>query len=82
MLALQVRTITAWHHIRRRLEEMDHDDRGQAYAEFLWVALGVAVVIAVATILYAKFKASAESIPTNAPGIPGSGGNPPITSPT
>jgi hypothetical protein len=82
MLALQVYAITAWARTRRRLDAMAHDDRGQVYAEFLWVALGVAAVIAIATLLYVKFRASAESIPTNAPGIPGSGGNPPITSPT
>jgi hypothetical protein len=82
MLALQVYAISVWAHARRRLEAFEHDDRGQAYAEFLWVALGVAAVIAIGTILFIKFRASAEAIPTNAPGIPGSGGNPPVTSPT
>jgi hypothetical protein len=82
MLALQVYTVTAWLHIRHRLEEMDNDDRGQAYAEILLIAFGVAAVIAISTILFIKFRDAAEAVPTNAPGIPGSGANPPITSPT
>lgn len=83
MLALQVYAITAWQHARARLHAMETDDRGQTYAEFLWVALGVAAVIAIGTILFVKFRDAAVGVPTNAPGIPGSGGgNPPVTSPT
>jgi hypothetical protein len=82
MLALQIHLMTAWAAVCRRLDDMAEDDRGSTYAEFLWVALGVAAVIAISTVLYVKFKASADAIPTNAPGIPNSGGNPPITSPT
>ena len=80
-LIAQVYLISTWTRAKARIEAMADDDRGQVYAEFLYVALGVAAVIAIATILYLKFKSSAEAVPTNAPGIPGTDGNVPVTSP-
>ena len=80
MLAAQVYLLATWEVLRRRVKEMAEDDRGTIYAEVLWATAGIVAAIGIATILYVKFKASAEAVPTNAPGISGSGGAP-VTSP-
>ena len=72
MLAFQVVAINLWARARHNLAQADlRSERGQTYSEFLWVALGCAVVIAIATVLYAKFHQSACDVPTGTASIPG-----------
>ncbi len=71
MLATQVFLLTRWAAIREHMKDVAKGDRGSVYAEVLWATTGIVAAIAIATVLYVKFKASAKAVPTDAPGISG-----------
>jgi hypothetical protein len=67
--------LRVWVRAKNRLQEMEQDDRGETYAQVIFIVLGVAAAIIIAGILFAKFQDAANNIQTpNAPVAPPAGG--------
>jgi hypothetical protein len=67
LLSAQVHMLLWYAAVRRRLSEMAHDDRGDAYTSTIMIAIGVVIAITVGGILLTKFSHKANSIDTDTP---------------
>ena len=72
MLNAQVHAYLWYLDARRRIWEMAHDVRGDAYTSTIMIAIGVVIAITVGGILMVKFNDKANSIDTDTPVAPAS----------